>query len=170
MGLTKDRGGNDEIEDACVTDPVGALRLVGRADDLRAEMEASNKQWLDAFNTPSIASFPAMYTEDAILIPGGMAPAVPGPEAITKFWEGSIRAGFKDHTFEIVETRADGNLAYVLSTWTVKKVGGGPNNNEESTVQGHTLRVLLKQSDGTWKTKVHIFVPLASPVPQEAKK
>jgi len=52
----------------------------------------------------------------------------------------------------------------------VKKVGGGPNNNEESTVQGHTLRVLLKQSDGTWKTKVHIFVPLASPVPQEAKK
>ena len=94
-----------------------------RADDLRAEMEGSNKQWLEAFNTPSIASFPAMYTEDAILIPGGMAPAVPGPEAITKFWEGSIRAGFKDHTFEIVETRADGNLAYVLSSWTVKKVG-----------------------------------------------
>ena len=79
---------------------------------------------------------------------------MPGPEAITKFWEGSIRAGFKDHTFEIVETRADGNLSYVLSTWTVKKVGGGPNNNEESTLQGHTLRVLLKQSDGTWKTKV----------------
>jgi ketosteroid isomerase-like protein len=58
-----------------------------RADDLRTAMEASNKQWLDAFNTPSIASFPAMYTEDAILIPGGMAPAVPGPVAITKFWE-----------------------------------------------------------------------------------
>jgi ketosteroid isomerase-like protein len=141
-----------------------------RADDLRAEMEGSNKQWLEAFNTPSIASFPAMYTEDAILIPGGMAPAVPGPEAITKFWEAGIRSGLKDNTLEIVETRADGNLAYLLSTWTVKKVKGGPNNNEESTLQGHTLRVLLKQSDGTWKTKVHIFVPLASPVPQEAKK
>jgi ketosteroid isomerase-like protein len=143
-----------------------------RADDLRAEMEAANKQWLEAFNTPSIASFPAMYTEDAVLIPGGMAPAVPGPEAITKFWEGSIRAGLKDHTLEIVETRADGNLAYVLSTWTVKQVKSGnyPNNSEESTLQGHTLRVLLKQSDGTWKTKVHLFVPLASPVPQEAKK
>ena len=86
-----------------------------RADDLRSEMEASNKQWLEAFNTPSIASFPAMYTEDTILIPGGMAPAVPGPEAITKFWEGSIRSGLKDHTLEIVETRADGNLAYLLS-------------------------------------------------------
>ena len=141
-----------------------------RADDLRAEMETSNKQWLEAFNTPSIASFPAMYTEDAILIPGGMAPAIPGPEAITKFWEGSIRSGLKDHTLEIVETRAGGNLAYLLSTWTVKQAKGGPNNNEESTLQGHTLRVLLKQSDGTWKTKVHMFVPLAPPVPQEAKK
>ena len=117
-----------------------------------------------------VVALAEMYTEDAILVPGGIAPAVPGPVAITKFWEGSIRAGFQDHTFEIVETRADGNLAYVLSTWTVKKVGGGPNNNKESTVQGHTLRVLLKQSDGTWKTKVHIFVPLASPVPQDAKK
>ena len=64
-----------------------------RADDLRAEMEGSNKQWLEAFNTPSIASFPAMYTEDAILIPGGMAPAVPGPEAITKFWEVASEPG-----------------------------------------------------------------------------
>ena len=117
-----------------------------------------------------VVALAEMYTEDAILVPGGIAPAVPGPVAITKFWEGSITAGFKDHTLAIVETHADGNLAYVLSTWTVKKVGGGPNNNEESTLQGHTLRVLLKQSDGTWKTKVHIFVPLASPVPQDAKK
>ena len=143
-----------------------------RADDLRAAMEASNKQWLEAFNTPSIASFPALYTEDAILIPGGMAPAVPGPEAIAKFWEASIRSGLKDHTLEIVDTRADGNLAYVLSSWTVKQIKKGdyPSNSEESTLRGHTLRVLLKQSDGTWKTKVHMFVPLASPVPQEAKK
>jgi ketosteroid isomerase-like protein len=143
-----------------------------RADDLRAAMEASNKQWLEAFNTPSIAAFPAMYTQDAILIPGGMAPAVLGPEAITKFWEGSVRAGFKDYSLEIVETRADGNLAYVLSTWTVKQVKSGnyPNNSEESTMQGHTLRVLLKQGDGTWKTKVHISVPLGPPVPQEALK
>ena len=65
-------------------------------------------------------------------------------------------------TLEIVETRADGNLAYLLSTWTVKQVKKGdyPSNSEESALQGHTLRVLLKQSDGTWKTKVQMFVPL----------
>jgi ketosteroid isomerase-like protein len=115
--------------------PLAILGSSARAEDLRAEMEASNKQWLEAFNTPSIASFPAMYTEDTILIPGGMAPAIPGPEAIAKFWEGSIRSGLKDHTLEIVETRAEGNLAYLLSTWTVKQVKKGdyPGNNEEST-------------------------------------
>ena len=96
-----------------------------------------------------------------------MAPAVIGPEAITKFWEGSIKAGFKDHTFEIMETRAEGNLAYLLSTWTVKQVKNG---GEESTLQGHTARVLVKQSDGTWRTKVHMFVPLPPPAPHEAKK
>ena len=38
------------------------------------------------------------------------------------------------------------------------------------TLQGHTFAGTLKQSDRTWKSKVHIFAPLASPVPQEAKK
>jgi uncharacterized protein (TIGR02246 family) len=132
-------------------------------------MEASNQQWLNAFNKPNVSAFPAMYTEDAILIPGGMAPAVAvsGPEAITKFCEGGIKAGFKDHTFEIVETRADRNLAYMLSTWTVKQIKSG---GEVSDLTGHTVRVLLKQNDGTWKTKVHMFVPLPPPAPQEAKK
>ena len=147
--------------------PLALLGTSARADDLRAAMEASNKAWLDAFNTPTITAFPAMYTADAILIPGGMGPAAIGPEAITKFWEGAIKAGFKDHTFEIMETRADGNLAYLLSTWTVKQVKSG---GEESTLQGHTLRVLVKQSDGTWQTKVHTFVPLPPAAPQEAKK
>ena len=146
------------------------LTLIGtsvRADDLRAAMAASNQQWLDAFNKPNVSAFPAMYTEDAILIPGGMAPAQTGPEAITKFWEGAIKAGFKDHTFEIVETRADGNLAYMLSTWTVKQVNSG---GEVSNMTGHTVRVLAKQNDGTWKTKLHMFVPLQPPASQEAKK
>src|ERR1700752_5034310 len=95
-----------------------------RADDLRTAMEVSNQQWLNAFNTPNTAAFPAMYTDDAVLIPGG-APAANGPEAIRQFWEGTIKAGFKDHTFEIIETRADGNLAYLVSGWSVNQVNSG---------------------------------------------
>jgi uncharacterized protein (TIGR02246 family) len=136
-----------------------------RADDLRTAMEVSNQQWLNAFNTPNTAAFPAMYTDDAILVPGG-SPVAIGPEAIKQFWEGGIKAGFKDHTFEIIETRADGNLAYLLSSWTVNQVKSG---GEGRTMSGHTLRVLLKQTDGNWKTKAHIFIPQNPPAPKEAK-
>jgi uncharacterized protein (TIGR02246 family) len=134
-----------------------ALPVPLSAADLRAAMEANNKAWLAAFNTPNVAAFPAMYTDDAVLIPGGMAPAITGPTPISKFWEDAINGGFKDHTFDIVETRMDGNQAYLLSTWTVKKVKA---DGSAATLNGHTLRVLAKQADGSWKTKVHTFIPL----------
>ena len=63
---------------------------------------------------PDAAAFPALYTEDAILI-FHSAPPIVGPEAIKRFWESRISAGARDHTFEIVETWADGKLAYQLS-------------------------------------------------------
>ena len=37
--------------------PLALLGTSARADDLRAAMEASNKAWLDAFNTPTITTF-----------------------------------------------------------------------------------------------------------------
>jgi hypothetical protein len=44
--------------------------LVGPAwgDDIRPAMESINARFLAAFNTPDTAAFPALYTEDAILI------------------------------------------------------------------------------------------------------
>jgi hypothetical protein len=47
----------------------------------------------------------------AILIPGGMAPAATGPEAITKFWEGAIKVGFKDYSsFSLLSGHPAGRL------------------------------------------------------------
>jgi hypothetical protein len=82
---------------------------------------------------------------------------ITGPDGISKFWENAIKSGFKDHTFEIVETHMDGNQAYLLSSWTVKQVKA---DGAAGSMSGHTLRVLAKQGDGSWKTKVHTFIPL----------
>jgi ketosteroid isomerase-like protein len=51
----------------------------------------------------------------------------------------------------------DGNQAYLLSTWTVKqaKADGGA-----GSMSGHSLLVLAKQGDGSWKAKVNTFIPL----------
>jgi ketosteroid isomerase-like protein len=124
-----------------------------QAEDLRAAMEAANVQFLRAFNMPDPSGFPALYTSDAILLFGG-APPITGPEAIGRFWESRIRAGVRDHTFEIIETGADGKYAYQVSRSNVQLV---QETGEKTLSSGHTVRVFERQSDGAWKVKIHMF-------------
>jgi len=123
------------------------------ADDVRLAMEAANAQFLAAFNTPNPAGFPSLYTPDSILLFQG-APAMTGPEAIKQFWESRIKAGVRDHTFEIIETGADGKFAYQVTKSSVQLVGA---TGEKTPSSGYTVRVFEKQSDGSWKAKVHMF-------------
>ena len=137
------------------------LIVVGPAwgEDVRPAMEAINAKFLDAFNTPNTAAFPALYTEDAVLIFDGVPP-IKGPEAIKRFWESRIAVGAKNHTFEIIATWAEGKLAYQLSKAGAQVVRP---TGENIPISGHTLRVFEKQGDGTWKTKVHMFNMLTAP-------
>jgi ketosteroid isomerase-like protein len=128
-------------------------------DDIRPAMEAINARFLAAFNTPNTAAFPALYTDDAVLIFHGVPPIV-GPEAIKRFWESRISAGARDHTFDIIQTWADGKLAYQFSKAGVQLVRP---TGEKTAISGHTLRVFEIQGDGTWKTKVHMFNILGAP-------
>lgn len=130
--------------------------LVGgmtRADDVRAAMERANAQFLAAFNTPNPAAFLPLYTKDAVLYFQGAAP-VKGPEAIKQFWESRIKLGIRDHTFDIIAMGADGNYAYQVTRTTVQLVR---DNGEKTLIAGHTVRIFERQSDGTWKAKVHMF-------------
>jgi len=122
--------------------------------DLRGAMEADNARWLAAFNTPNPAAFPAMYTNDALLLPPGAQPVTGGPEAIKQFWESRIKAGAKDHTFEIVSVHEDGKYAYQVAKWTVVVV---KDTGEKTPFSGNTVRIFERQGDGTWLTKVHMF-------------
>ena len=135
---------------ACLT----ILTFHVMAADLRAAMEADNARWLAAFNTPNPAAFPAMYTKDAILLPQGSQLVTGGPEAIKQFWESNIKAGVKDHTFEILSIYEDGKYAYQAAKWTVVLVKG---TGEKTPLSGNTIRIFERQSDGTWLTKIHMF-------------
>jgi ketosteroid isomerase-like protein len=130
-----------------------------RTDDLRSAMEAVNAKFLSAFNTPNGAAFPALYTADAILLFHGVPP-ITGPEAIKRFWESRIASGARDHTFEIIETWADGKFAYQVTKSSVQLIRP---TGERTPISGHTVRVFEMQSDGTWKTKVHMFNILSAP-------
>jgi ketosteroid isomerase-like protein len=133
--------------------PLLALANASRADDIRPAMEAANAQFLAAFNTPSPSAFLPLYTADSVLFFQG-APPVTGPEAIKQFWESRIKLGIRDHTFEIIETGADGKYAFQVSKATVQLVR---ENGEKTLIAGHTVRIFEKQSDGTWKVKTHMY-------------
>jgi ketosteroid isomerase-like protein len=126
------------------------LLIIGtavRAEDMRPAMEAVDAQWLAAFNMPDTEAFVSLYTADAAVYFQGSMP-VTGPESIRQFREERIKPGIQDHTFDIVETAANGEHA-----WHVSRTGEWP--CEKALIAGYTLRICEKQSDGTWKTKGH---------------
>jgi ketosteroid isomerase-like protein len=133
--------------------PLLASGNVARAEDIRPAMETANAQFLAAFNTPNPSAFLPLYTKDSVLYFQG-APPVTGPEAIKQFWESRIKLGIRDHTFDIIEAGADGKYAYQVAKATVQLVR---DTGEKILTAGHTVRIFEKQSDGTWKTKIHMF-------------
>jgi len=130
-----------------------SVALTARAEELRPAMERANAEFLEAFNRPNPAGFAELYTPDAVLVFSGLPPKT-GPEAITQFWESRIRAGARDHTFEIVNAWADGKYAFQLAKGGAQLV---PPNGEKIAISGYTVRIFERQNDGTWKTKVHMF-------------
>jgi ketosteroid isomerase-like protein len=138
------------------------LLVLGKAvgtEDIRPEMETANAQFLAAFNTPNPSAFLPLYSKDSALFFQG-APPVTGPEAIAQFWESRIKLGVRDHTFDIIETGADGKYAFQVTKTTVQLVR---DNGEKTLIAGHTVRIFEKQSDGTWKTKIHMYNRPAAP-------
>jgi uncharacterized protein (TIGR02246 family) len=133
--------------------PLMAPGKIARADDIRPAMEAANAQFLAAFNTPNPSAFPELYTKDSVLFFQGVPP-ITGPEAIKQFWESRIKLGVRDHTFDIIETGADGKYAYQVTKNTVQLVR---DTGEKTLTAGHTVRIFEKQNDGTWKIKIHMF-------------
>jgi ketosteroid isomerase-like protein len=117
--------------------------------DFQAAMEANNAEWLQAYNTQDVETLADMYAEDAILIAAGTQP-IQGAKDIEAYWAEDVR-GYGDHTWTILETRGASDLAYQVAEWTVAERGTG------TQYSGNTVRILERQPNGEWLTKVHMF-------------
>lgn len=127
--------------------------FAARTEDLQAAMQDANARFLEAFNRPNPPGFVGLYTPDSVLLFQGVPPKT-GPEAIMQFWESRIKAGARDHTFEIINAWADGKYAYQVARAGIQLV---LQSGEKTAISGYTVRIFERQSDGTWKTKVHMF-------------
>jgi uncharacterized protein (TIGR02246 family) len=118
-------------------------------EDLQAAMEANNAKWLQAYNSQDAEALRDMYAEDAILIAAGSQP-IHGAKDIEAYWAEDVQ-GYGDHTWKILEIRGASDLAYQVAEWTVAERGTG------AQYSGNTVRILERQPDGEWLTKVHMF-------------
>jgi len=118
-------------------------------EDLQAAMKANNAKWLQAYNTQDAEALGKLYAADAILIGAGSQP-IHGAKDIEAYWVEDVQA-YGDHTWETLETRGASDLAYQVAEWTVAERGSG------AQYSGNTVRILERQPDGEWLTKVHMF-------------
>jgi len=122
--------------------------------DLRAQMEAANASFLNAYNSQSRTAFKGIYTPDAMLLAPSSQPLV-GADAIGTFWADSVKGGKRTNpTLQIVSVWAEGRYAYQVARYTVDMVDS---QGATSKVAGNAVRIFEKQPDGKWLTKVHIF-------------
>jgi ketosteroid isomerase-like protein len=124
-------------------------------DNIRAAMEAANKEWTAAYNSMNGTAFPALYTKDAVLMPPAVQP-INGSEAIGRFWTDLIETGNrKNFAIEIVSIERDGKYAYQTARWTLDLVKD--NGELTKAVEGNSVRIFEEQPDGKWLAKVHIY-------------
>ena len=123
-------------------------------DNIRAAMEAANKEWSAAYNSLNGKAFPALYTKDAVLMPPGVPP-INGSEAIGQFWTDLIKAGNrKNFAIDIANIQRDGKYAYQTARWTLDLV---KDTGDVTKVVGSSVRIFEEQADGKWLAKVHIY-------------
>lgn len=72
----------------------------------------------------------------------------------------SAAIGARDHWFEILDAWEDGKYAFQISKNGVNVV---PPTGDKFAVSGYTVRIFERQSDGTWKVKVHMFYRQGGP-------
>ena len=123
-----------------------------KGGNVRAAIEAANKQFITALNRGDAAAVAAMYTADARLLPPN-SPMGEGRQAIQQFWQGAIGAGAKMVSLETLHVESQGSLAYEVGRYTLTSptAGGGTTTDTGKYV------VVWEREGGKWKLASDIW-------------
>ena len=122
-------------------------RRVNILGDIRKQIDAVNKSFVEAFNKGDLAAAMSVYTEDATLLPPN-SEMIEGERAITAYWQGALDMGVKEAKLETVRVTPMGDKAaceigkYVLIIQ--------PKGSQAFTDKGKYMMV-WKLVDGSWK-------------------
>jgi uncharacterized protein (TIGR02246 family) len=120
----------------------------GRAD-VRAEIEAANRQFEAAIAKGDAKAAAALYTASGQVLPAG-SDVVSGAEAIAKLWQGNMDSGVKGARLKTLEVESSGDIAYEVGQYELLDAAG-------KTMDRGKYVVIWKKEGGGWKIHRDIF-------------
>ncbi len=121
---------------------------------LRAEIEATNVKWIEAFNAGDAAGLTALYTEDATMLPAS-GELIVGRAAIEAYRAAEFMASTtRAISATTIEVGGSGDLAYEIGRWVDAEVlaDGG-----EVETRGTYVVVWKRNADGSLKLHVETW-------------
>lgn len=130
------------------------------ATEVRSEIEASNKQFMDAFARRDAAAIGLLYAEDGQVLPPG-APPLDGREAIVTMWQSVLALPFASVTLQTNDVGVDEDTAWETGRYTMT-------GNDGKTAETGKYIVVWKHGEAGWKIYRDIWnsnTPATSPAP-----
>jgi uncharacterized protein (TIGR02246 family) len=119
------------------------MSTTATAAEPRCEVEAANRQFMEAFGRGDASSVARLYTSTAQLLPAH-SDVVVGTTAIQRFWQAAMDMGLTEAVLETVELEAHGETAHEVGRYTLKAARG-------DVADAGKYLVIWKHEDGTWK-------------------
>ena len=113
------------------------------ATDPRSDIDAGNRQFMEAFRRGDAASVAKLYTATGQLLPAH-SDFIDGTAAIQRFWQGAMDMGIKEAVLETAEVESHGETAHEVGRYTLKTAGG-------QVADAGKYLVIWKQESGAWK-------------------
>ena len=123
-------------------------RAKSASGNVRAQIEAVNKRFVDLFNKGDAEGFAKVYATDAMILPPNAEP-IRGRDAITKFWRGGYDAGLRNVVLTTTEVSAMGNTAYEVGTAQLEM--RKPDGSLAGKDTGKYIVVWKRDAGGNWQ-------------------
>jgi uncharacterized protein (TIGR02246 family) len=132
--------------------PLLALTAAAPAHDIKAQIDAANAKWVEAFNKGDAAAVGQLYTDQATALPPNASMAT-GRAAIQTFWQGAIQSGVKNVTLKALKVDQFGGAAREIGEFSLD----APNAQKQMVhVEGKYV-VLWRRVRGSWKLDTDIW-------------
>jgi ketosteroid isomerase-like protein len=117
--------------------------VAAQQSDVRAAIEAGNKQFLAALSRGDGAGMAAVYGTNAQVFPPN-SDVVSGRQAIQKFWQDAVDSGVKGATLTTLEAEGQGDTAYEVGKYTLTGEAG-------KVLDTGKYVTIWKREQGQWK-------------------